>query len=117
MEELDSQSIPNFTMFEASYVQIQLFKSPYETDDEESYHAALLIFLDDASETEDYNVTIFINVINEDPESCAKLAFLYASVLFDNISPIVSVWLDTDEQGEDIDLRTKNLVPNGVRVH
>lgn len=113
-----SEFIPNYTIFEASNVQIQLFKTPSADEDgPDEYQAALLILLDAATDTLDYNVTIFTDIKNEVPLKAAKLAFLYASVIFNDISPIVSVWLESDEQGEDIDLRNETLVPDGTRVH
>lgn len=110
MQEQDN--IPNWMMFGTSHVQIQLFRD----DEEETYQAALLIFLD-SGEDSDQNVTIFTEIYHEDPHTASKMAFMHASSLFDNMNPVVMVWDEDMTEHTEIDLRKENMVPSGQVVH
>lgn len=111
----EHESIPNYSFFDVSYVQIQIFHD----EAQELYTSGLLLFLDDGVDEEpsDMNITIPISLEHTNPETLAKLVFIQASSLFGNISPSVLVWDEALENSTTIDLRQIKSVPDTITVH
>lgn len=109
----EAQYIPNWSLFEAEHIQIQLF---YD-EDYSLYKASLCIFLDDGENEIDYNVTISSHLVHTDKIQLAKMSFIYASTLFPNIDPVVKVWNHDVTESENIDLRKQKMTPEGYSIH
>lgn len=97
--------IPNWTMFGAKRVSINLFEK--EVEGKILYTSALLIWLDDGIDEEEYEektVTIFTSVVTEDRKKGALILGEYASALFDDVDATAYVFNDDNEIVEEIDM-------------
>lgn len=98
--------IPNWTMFGADRIVVNIFKK--EVDAEIFYTAALLFWLNDGStEEEEYvekTVTIFTDVVTNDPKQSALILGEYASALFNEVDSIAYVFDEDDKVIEEIDM-------------
>lgn len=99
-------SIPNWTMFAAYRIVVNIFKN--EVDGEIFYTSALLFWLDDGSSSEiefkEKTVTIFTNVVTNDPKQCALMLGEYTSALFNEVDSIAYVFDEDDKVIEEIDM-------------
>ncbi len=97
--------IPNWTMFGAKRVVVNIFKK--EDDEEVFYTSALLIWLDDGSDEEDYEektVTIFTDVVTDNPNQSALIMGEYASALFNEVDSVAYVFDEDNNVIEEIDM-------------
>lgn len=97
--------IPNWTMFGADRIVVNIFKK--EVDGEIFYTSALLFWLNDGSSEEEYaekTVTIFTDVVTNDPKQSALILGEYASALFNEVDSIAYVFDEDDKVIEEIDM-------------
>ena len=94
MAKLKGTTIPNWTMFGASVVVIQIFEEQLEGF--VSYKSCLFIVLDDGEFCEDFentkNITIFASIQSKDHVECISNTIKCVYNLFDNISSDVCVY-------------------------
>lgn len=104
--------IPNWAMFGAKNVVINIFENVI--NGEFLYSGALLIWLNDGQkeEDEDYEektVTIFTDVVIDDPKKCALIIAEYASNLFEELSSMVYVFNEDHEVIKEFDLNDEEF--------
>lgn len=98
-------TIPNWTMFGAKRISINLFEK--EIEGNILYTSALLIWLDDGIPEEEYEektVTLFTDVVTDDPKKSGMILGEYASSIFDNIDSMVYVFNEDNDIIDQFDL-------------
>lgn len=98
-------TIPNWTMFGAKRISINLFEK--EIEGNILYTSALLIWLDDGLPEEEYEektVTLFTDVVTDDPKKSGMILGEYASSIFDNIDSVVYVFNGDNDIIDQFDL-------------
>lgn len=98
-------NIPNWSMFGVTRAVVNVFKKEHEGG--VLYTSALLIWLNDGVEVEEgeeKTITIFTDVVLDDPKKCAMIVAEYASSLFNELTSYVYVFGDDGEIIDEFDL-------------
>ena len=114
-KEIEEKFIPNWTMWETDYVQIQLL---INNEDSIPYYTAMIFFMYGNGK---YNTSIVTHLEGTDKNSIMRDSFIYAASLFPNVHHEVIIIPDEEEYNEDdvkiIDLRKIKFLPNGYTLH
>ena len=100
-------TIPNWSMFQAKKIAINIFKKKYENTF--VYTSGLLFWLHDGNEDSELTVTVFTDVVTKDPKQTALIVAEYASSLFENISSFVYVFGEEGDIIEEFDLNLQEI--------
>jgi hypothetical protein len=92
-------TIPNWTIFGAHSVSIELHKFINENDQDE-YNSCLTIYLNDGEEDQEKVITIVTDIWNSCAHCCALTSVHHICQIFDDIADVVLV---IDERGEIVD--------------
>lgn len=104
--------IPNWSMFGTRNVVINIFENVI--NGEFLYSGALLFWLNDGKAEgdegfEEKTVTIFTDVVLDDPKKCALIVAEYASNLFQELSSLVYVFNEESEVIMEFDLNDEEF--------
>jgi hypothetical protein len=107
-------SIPNWTMFGAHTVTVEIHEMGLDDDDNPLYQAAYGFFLDDGQYTleeaieldtdKKKHISIFLDQFDNDPDVLAVRVAAFATGLFDTLGSTAFIFEDNNETPRELNL-------------